>query len=113
MQTHGKKHVWPNTIPKLAVLGLALGLCAELALPQSISTTTSTPTATTSGITILAKDPGVRGGAPGAGGPLAGLGSTYGDFFTSALGRFQEVDSVSGTVANEEGNGVRTSFQFQ
>ena len=110
MQTNGKKRVWPSTIPKLAVLGLALGLYAELALPQSIAPRTSSPTATTSGITILAKDPGVRGGAAGAGGPLAGLGSTYGDFFTSALGRFQEVDSVSGTVANEEGKGLGPRF---
>jgi CxxC motif-containing protein (DUF1111 family) len=108
MQKRRKRHVWPNTLSNLAVLGLALGLCAELALPQSIATSSSTSTA--SGTATQAKDPGVRGGEPGAGGPLAGLSSTYGDFFTSAQTRFQEVDSVSGAVANEPGTGLGPRF---
>lgn len=44
------------------------------------------------------QDPGIRGGAAGAGGALAGLASVEQNFFNAALGRFQAVDSVSGTV---------------
>lgn len=43
-------------------------------------------------------DPGVRGGPPGAGGPLAGLGTTALNYYNAALARFREVDSVSGTL---------------
>jgi len=43
-------------------------------------------------------DPGVRGGAPGAGGPLIGLGGLDLQFFNIAARRFNEVDSVSGTI---------------
>jgi CxxC motif-containing protein (DUF1111 family) len=111
MQKRPQKHVWPNTISTLAVLGLALGLCAELALPQNTATTAPTSTsAAASGTATQAKDPGVRGGTPGAGAAMAGLSSTYSDFFTSAMARFQEVDSVSGTIANEPGTGLGPRF---
>jgi CxxC motif-containing protein (DUF1111 family) len=43
-------------------------------------------------------DPGVRGGTAGAGGPLAGLTGADLQFFQIAAKRFNEVDSVSGTV---------------
>ncbi|MGB8841080.1 MAG: di-heme oxidoredictase family protein [Aliidongia sp.] len=43
-------------------------------------------------------DPGVRGGAAGAGGPLIGLGGLDLQFFNIAARRFNEVDSVSGTI---------------
>src|SRR5712691_7048691 len=42
-----------------------------------------------------AQDPGVRGGAPGAGGPIAGLSSTESAFFTRSRDTFQEVDGVA------------------
>ncbi len=45
-------------------------------------------------------DPGVRGGAAGAGGPLPGLGAAEQSFFKAARARFQAVDSVSGTIAD-------------
>jgi CxxC motif-containing protein (DUF1111 family) len=109
MQKRYKKHVWPRIISPLAVLGLAVGLCAELALPQNASQTSSTTTASGS-FGTLAKDSGVRGGTPGAGSALPGLLPSYGDFFTAALSRFQEVDSVSGTVANETGSGLGPRF---
>ena len=103
MQKRNQKHVWPGIISQFAVLGLAVGLCAQLVLPQnSLSSTPGTAT--------QAKDPGVRGGDPGAGGPLPGLTSSYADFFTAALARFQEVDSVSGTVPNENGTGLGPRF---
>ncbi|HEV7919234.1 MAG TPA: di-heme oxidoredictase family protein [Thermoanaerobaculia bacterium] len=60
--------------------------------------------------TFAQVDPGVRGGAAGAGAPLASVAAnnplTILNFFNDAKDRFQEVDSVSGTVAGEEGFGL-------
>ena len=109
MQKRSRKHVWPSIISSLAVLGLAVGLCAQLALPQNTTTSISTVSSAL-GTAMQAKDPGVRGGAPAAGGPLPNLTSSYADFFTAALNRFQEVDSVSGTVPNENGRGLGPRF---
>ena len=53
-----------------------------------------------SGLISRPTDPGVRGGAPGAGGPLGGLNAAELAFFNAARNRFREVDSVSGTVAD-------------
>ena len=39
-------------------------------------------------------DPGVRGGKPGAGGPLAGLNENELAFFTAAQNVFMEIDAV-------------------
>jgi CxxC motif-containing protein (DUF1111 family) len=55
-------------------------------------------------------DPGVRGGPAGAGGPLPGLTQVQQDFFTAARGVFQEIDSVSGTVAGAPGSGLGPRF---
>jgi CxxC motif-containing protein (DUF1111 family) len=44
---------------------------------------------------LPAHDPGVRGGGPGVGGPLAGLPQVYDNYFAAALARFKEVDTVS------------------
>ena len=56
-------------------------------------------------------DPGVRGGAAGAGQPLpsvaANTPATILDFFNDGLGRFSEVDSVSGTIEAGVGLGPR------
>jgi len=56
-------------------------------------------------------DPGVRGGAAGAGQPLASVAAntpaTILDFFNDGLGRFSEVDSVSGTIEAGVGLGPR------
>jgi CxxC motif-containing protein (DUF1111 family) len=57
-------------------------------------------------------DPGVRGGQPGAGGPLQGLNKTEQAFFNAALARFQEIDSVSGTIAGESGFGLGPRFNL-
>jgi CxxC motif-containing protein (DUF1111 family) len=55
-------------------------------------------------------DPGVRGGAAGAGAALASVAAnnpvTILNFFNDAKDRFTEIDSVSGTVAGEEGFGL-------
>jgi len=46
------------------------------------------------GMALAQTDPGPRGGAAGAGGPLAGLNANESAFFTAAKARFAEVDSV-------------------
>jgi cytochrome c peroxidase len=51
-----------------------------------------------------AKDPGVRGGTPGAGCFLDGLGTTEQQFFLAAGRRFAEVDSVSGNAGDAAAN---------
>ena len=47
-----------------------------------------------------AKDPGVRGGPPGAGGPLPGLTADELAFFQDGKARFAEVDAVTGGANN-------------
>jgi CxxC motif-containing protein (DUF1111 family) len=56
------------------------------------------------------KDPGPRGGPAGAGGPLPYLSDYEKSFFMEAFMRFQEVDSVSGTISGEDGTGLGPSF---
>jgi CxxC motif-containing protein (DUF1111 family) len=55
-------------------------------------------------------DPGVRGGAAGAGAALSSVAAnnpvTILNFFNDGKDRFTEIDSVSGTVAGEEGFGL-------
>jgi CxxC motif-containing protein (DUF1111 family) len=55
-------------------------------------------------------DPGVRGGGAAAGSPLSSVAAnspvTILNFFNDAKTRFQEIDSVSGTVAGENGVGL-------
>ncbi len=59
-------------------------------------------------------DPGVRGGGAAAGGPLASVAAnnpvTILNFFNDGQSRFQEIDSVSGTIAGEEGVGLGPRF---
>ncbi len=52
-----------------------------------------------------ARDPGVRSGPPGAGTPIAGLSTGELSFFNAGLTNFEEIDSVTGTIANT-GNGL-------
>ena len=63
------------------------------------------------GAACAQSDPGVRGGAAGAGQPLASVAAntpvTILDFFNDGLGRFSEVDSVSGTIEAGVGLGPR------
>jgi CxxC motif-containing protein (DUF1111 family) len=58
--------------------------------------------------TVPATDPGVRGGPPGAGGPLTGLTAKEGKFFNKGLDEFNEVQSPTGsTPGTEPGLGPR------
>jgi CxxC motif-containing protein (DUF1111 family) len=52
----------------------------------------------------------VRTGAPGVGGPLDGLTADENAFFAGARTVFQEVASVSGTIANQTGIGLGPRF---
>jgi CxxC motif-containing protein (DUF1111 family) len=47
------------------------------------------------GTTSQATDPGVRGGAPGAGGPIGGLTAAQQAYFTAAQARFAVIETVS------------------
>jgi CxxC motif-containing protein (DUF1111 family) len=55
-------------------------------------------------------DPGPRGGAPNAGGPLNSVAAntpfTILDFFNDGQTRFGRLDSVSGTISGEPGTGL-------
>jgi len=57
-------------------------------------------------------DPGVRGGAAGAGGAIPGLNATQLGAFNVALGVFQEVNSVFGTLSGEDSSGLGPSFNL-
>jgi len=75
----------PQRIFAVAVF-LLLGV-AGLLQAQTFPTTTV--------ITSSARDPGVRGGAAGAGGPIAGLTARQSAFFTEGQGEFVSVEVVA------------------
>ena len=55
-------------------------------------------------IVLLAQtDPGPRGGAAGAGGPIQGLGNKEGQNFSRGQDAFEEVASVTGSINGTEG----------
>ncbi|MGA2290585.1 di-heme oxidoredictase family protein [Bradyrhizobium sp.] len=80
------------TVSLLALSGTAFGQA-----PQAVAQ-------------VVVVDPGPRGGAPGAGGSVTALSTLDQNFFTAAQLRFQEVDSVSGTVSGETGSGLGPVF---
>jgi CxxC motif-containing protein (DUF1111 family) len=55
-------------------------------------------------------DPGPRPGSAGAGGPFPALNANEVAFFNAARTTFQEVDSVSGGIAGEDGHGLGPTF---
>jgi CxxC motif-containing protein (DUF1111 family) len=56
-------------------------------------------------------DPGVRVGSPAAGGPVSGLSTQEAKFFSDGLDRFQEIDSVKGTLPGT-GKGLGPTFNL-
>jgi CxxC motif-containing protein (DUF1111 family) len=66
--------------------------------------------AITAGALTGQTDPGVRGGAAGAGGAFAGLNAAELALFQKAATAFTEVDSVSGTISGEDGKGLGPVF---
>jgi CxxC motif-containing protein (DUF1111 family) len=89
-------------------LAIAGGLIGAVALSHRASAQQPSPSV---GMPQV-HDPGVRTGAPGAGGPLPGLGAAEIAFFTAAANRFQEIDSVSGTISGENGSGLGPRFNM-
>jgi len=96
------------------VATIVISVCRFIALPE---------TAAAQGVNALrfgspshdrpkSVDPGPRGGPAGAGGPLAGLDASEQAYFAAALSRFQEIDSVSGTMPGEAGNGLGPRFNL-
>ena len=95
------------------VTTMVILVCRFIALPGS---------AAAQGVTALSSgsphgepkpvDPGPRGGLAAAGGPLTGLGPSEQAYFTAALNRFQEIDSVSGTMPGEAGIGLGPRFNL-
>jgi CxxC motif-containing protein (DUF1111 family) len=67
-----------------SLAGLTAILVASVSLPSLAPAQTRGPT-----------DPGVRGGAAGAGNPITGLSDTEGAFFLAAKAVFAEVDAVA------------------
>jgi CxxC motif-containing protein (DUF1111 family) len=59
-----------------------------------------------------AKDPGVRGGTPGAGTPIAGLTSSQLAFFNAGLTNFEVIDSGTGSIGGT-GNGLGPRFNAE
>ena len=92
--------------------GVTSGQSVATTSPTATSTTQTDLSSTTAIINpnLVAKDPGVRQGPPGVGGPRAGLEPEYAQFFTAALDRFGEVDSVSGTMPGADGRGLGPRF---
>src|SRR5215467_15923595 len=58
-------------------------------------------------------DPGVRGGPPGAGGPLPGLTPDEAAFFQDGLGKFVELDSVPQSLGPRINNNQCSSCHSQ
>jgi CxxC motif-containing protein (DUF1111 family) len=105
-----RTQVQPSRSVRVALIAIAFVFGASAVHAQDRFFTNGSGGNNNPGSGTRAKDPGVRGGAPGAGGGLAGMSSDYENFFTAALARFQEVDSVSGGIANETGVGLGPRF---
>src|SRR5581483_3669166 len=92
------KHFSHRTISRVfkQVRGLIVCLCAS--------------TIFSSGMLYAQSDPGPRGGAAAAGSFFPSLNSNEQLFFTQSQLRFQEIDSVSGTIAGEAGVGLGPTF---
>jgi CxxC motif-containing protein (DUF1111 family) len=89
---------------------LLAGLAGALVGAPTFTTSASAQTPATSGAQV--HDPGVRGGPAGAGGPLPELNAGEKAFFTATRDVFQEIDSVSGTIAGEAGRGLGPRFNM-
>ncbi len=76
-------------------LVVPLSLAAAVAILFSFRIEMASSQLATATVVQMAKDPGVRGGAPGAGGAIVGLTSTESAFFTASRDTFQEVDNVA------------------
>ena len=74
---------------------LLLGVAGLLQAQTSPTPTAASSSTSAASSTTAARDPGVRGGAAGAGGPIAGLTAGQSAFFTAGQQDFQEVETVA------------------
>jgi hypothetical protein len=77
---------------ELILLGPALMLFGIATLIQAQAPSSTTAVTSTS---VTARDPGVRGGPAGAGGPINGLTARQSEFFTDGKAEFEEVEAVA------------------
>jgi CxxC motif-containing protein (DUF1111 family) len=89
----------------LALIALGLGFLA-------LTTAPLLDVGAQSATSFRPHDPGVRGGNAGAGGPIAGLTQSQLNFFGEGLARFNEVDSVTGSISGEDGKGLGPRFNM-
>ena len=105
---------FPRRLSSTAVLGLLLASLALPALaqgPRQNPPPQNNPQPTQRQAPRAgAFDPGPRGGAADAGGPLANLSTAETDFFLAAQDSFAETTSVSGTLPGEAGVGLGPRF---
>jgi Di-haem oxidoreductase, putative peroxidase len=78
-----------------ALLTLLYGTVGLLGIAGSLQAQTSPTTTVVSSAATTARDPGVRGGAAGAGGAIAGLTPRQSGFFVDGKADFQEVETVA------------------
>src|SRR6201981_2879890 len=107
MQLFSGRRVCVDVLCRFALVAVALVTGSTVAFAQFHDGHSGDGGSTTGNHTL---DPGVRGGPPGAGGPLGSMSTDYQNFFNAALSRFQEVDSVSGKITNENGVGLGPRF---
>src|SRR5262249_45608257 len=88
--------------------GMGMG-CAD-ARSQNESSILEEPTPVDLALRPGVVDPGPRAGAPGAGSAFPGLTAAENTAFADGQEDFEEVDSVSGTVAGEDGSGLGPTF---
>jgi Di-haem oxidoreductase, putative peroxidase len=81
------------SLASLATVLLGSTFFPQFAAAQTVATTNSN-TATTATTTGQPRDPGVRGGDPGAGGPLPGLSPEELAFFEASREFFAEVEGI-------------------
>ena len=87
---------WTNVALVVSAVGF-LSFEVSIVSPRAQTTSgTAAPAATTAfGNLSVAKDPGLRGGDPGAGAAIDGLDGDQLEYFTRALDEFSEAEGVS------------------
>ena len=85
----------PQAQVSLSTDPFLLTLDPTLSMTTDATNTTATSDATNTTAASSARDPGVRGGPAGAGGPINGLTARQFEFFTEGKADFEEVDVVA------------------
>ena len=76
---------WTNAALLLSCAGL---IAVQFGIAGKAQTASSSPSANAAAQTTKAKDPGVRGGAAAAGGPVAGLTPSEAAYFAASAAEF-------------------------